>query len=259
MDNLIFSILIEPKEWKNSKKRQYFKNKDILRKSKEAYAKHVNADFLLFEEDWQFEVFKNQYGKYNLSKHELINHYKVYLLNSNSDFYKNVLYLDFDVVWANLEMNIFNEFDLDNKFLVSKTTREDVGWLNIGKKETAYKILNKKVLDKWWFNTGVMGASRKVMNQLNYFHYFDTVVEKLDDLYNNKGWPNIGYSNEIFFSYINEFVDVDWENINYDSYWHRVTNGIPKHDKKCVFLHLRAAKDFKYLNETFISNRIKHN
>jgi hypothetical protein len=253
MDNLIFSILIKPSDHISNKKQKYFNREKDLTNIKRDYAEYCGADYTVFGDDDMYKSFcrdlKAKYKTTKFTDRELINFYKFKLLDVNSGMYDNVLYLDFDVILGDIKSNVFTQFNMQDDFVVCRMKADNrLGWWDKGKTETGYKILDKSYKDHWHFNTGIMGASKRVMTQLDFFSYLPSGLEKLDVLY-EKGWPNLGYDNELMMSYVAEQTDVNWCHLDYDGQWHRVPNDDLKHDRYSIFLHLRATKDFYLIDE----------
>jgi hypothetical protein len=71
-----------------------------LKYSKEKYAKDIGADFLMFEYDEQYKTFEKNFKKDfpEFTGYEVINFYKIHLLDELSKKYDEILYLDFDAV-----------------------------------------------------------------------------------------------------------------------------------------------------------------
>ena len=116
MKNIIFSIFINLED--NSgvhvyKANQLKKYQNLLIKVKQNYANSIGAEFKLFKNDNDWSVFKQKYKDY---EYDVVNLYKIYLLEQLSNDYDNVLYMDLDVI-PNTNENFFTTFNL-NKICV---------------------------------------------------------------------------------------------------------------------------------------------
>ena len=100
MKTIIYSIYIENNEPNLSEKHQFTKKQlekhwQKLIDVKKEYAKHCNADFRIYGNDWGWQAFKKKFNGYEF---DVINLYKIHLWEELGKTYDNVLYLDFDVV-----------------------------------------------------------------------------------------------------------------------------------------------------------------
>ena len=118
MKNIIYSIYIENTDPNLDEKHQFTKTQlekhwQKLMDVKKEYAKHCNADFRIYGNDWGWQAFKKKFSGYEF---DVINLYKIHLWEELGKTYDNVLYLDFDVV-PNTTENFFETFDM-NKICV---------------------------------------------------------------------------------------------------------------------------------------------
>ena len=110
MKNIIFSIFIDLENNNGVhvyKANQLKDNLKLLVKLKEQYANHIGAEFKLFTNDNNWKIFKEKYKDY---EYDVVNLYKIYLLEKLSNDYDNVLYLDLDVV-PNTNECFFTKFN----------------------------------------------------------------------------------------------------------------------------------------------------
>jgi len=238
-ENLDFPSKFQDDDVSKSKQTQLRleKYKEKLQENKIQYAKSINADYLLFERDDQYESFKERFP--DLSEYDVINLYKIYLLDELTKKYDSVLYLDYDVVILK-NIDFFDYVPVQNAI---GCFYDDVGTYEIKKDNINYfRRYNRDFRSphsKYWnthallsedgidpenmvFNTGIVGASRKMMDKLDYFSDIDEVIAKMKELkefsiYPPKIQAAFGYDNETIFSYkvkknkvpIHQF-DADW-------------------------------------------------
>jgi lipopolysaccharide biosynthesis glycosyltransferase len=213
------------------------KYKDKLQENKVQYAKAINANYILFERDNQYESFKERFS--DLSEYDVINLYKIYLLDELTKKYDSVLYLDYDVVILK-NIDFFDYVPVQNAIGCYYSTAEDhkIPKNNINyfkgyrwdfrsphsKYWNAHALLSEENIDpeNVVFNTGIIGASRKMMERLDYFSDIEEVISRMKELKEDSIYPPkvqavFGYDNETIFSYkvkknkvpIHQF-DNDW-------------------------------------------------
>jgi hypothetical protein len=195
--------------------------KDDLCKNKQEYAKANGADFILFERDEKYETFLKRFP--DLSEYDVVNLYKIYLLDELTKQYDYVLYLDYDVVAVN-NIDFFEHVLVENAIGCYYSTPES---LDIPKdKNNYFKNYSKDFRSphsKYWnahallseedldpqnvvFNTGIIGASKKMMDKLDYFSDIDKTIQTMKALKESSMYPEkvqaaFGYDNETIFSY----------------------------------------------------------
>ena len=113
MKNIIYSIYIENEELNLSEKHLYTKiqlkkHYDKLIEVKQNYANICNAKFIVYGNDTYYQKFRK---KYEGLEFDVINLYKIHMLERLSNEYNNVLYLDLDVI-PNTSENFFEMFDM---------------------------------------------------------------------------------------------------------------------------------------------------
>jgi lipopolysaccharide biosynthesis glycosyltransferase len=213
------------------------KYRDKLQSNKEQYAQTIGAEYILFERDDKYENFKNRF--LDLSEYDIINLYKIYLLDELTKIYDSVLYLDYDVVILK-NIDFFDYVPIQNAIGCYYSTAEDhkIPKDNIhyfkgyrwdfrsphSKYWNAHALLSEEDIDpeNVVFNTGIIGASRRMMEKLDYFSDIDEIIERMKELkefsiYPPKVQAAFGYDNETIFSYkvkknkvpIHQF-DNDW-------------------------------------------------
>ena len=213
------------------------KYKDRLLNTKIEYAAAINAEFILFERDETYEKFLKRFP--DLSEYDVVNLYKIYLLDELTKEYDQVLYLDYDVVCLK-HIDFFDYVPVDSAIgcYYAEASAYEIPKNNThyfkgyrwdfrsphSKYWNAHALLSEEDIDpeNVIFNTGIIGASRKMMDQLDYFSDIDEVIEKMKELkefsmYPTKVQDAFGYDNETIFAYkvkknnvpIHQF-DKDW-------------------------------------------------
>ena len=184
------------------------------------YAKAVNAEYFLYGEDEQYEEFKKRFPL--LSEYNVVNLYKIWILDQLTQKYDFVLYVDFDCVFID-NINIFDTVPCNYAFVCKYDRPEWIGISNTLKYFDAYAKDFRNPQAKYWnahalltdeeydgsnlvFNTGVMVASRYSMEKLDYFSDIDEVLEKMTELKEESMYPaqirsSFGYDNETIMSY----------------------------------------------------------
>jgi hypothetical protein len=195
--------------------------KDDLYKNKQQYAKSIDAEFILFKRDEKYETFLKRFP--DLSEYDVVNLYKIYLLDELTKQYDYVLYLDYDVVAVD-NIDFFEHVPVENAIGCYYSTPES---LDIPKEKSyyfknyikdfrsphskywnAHALLSEEDLDpeNVVFNTGIIGASRKIMDKLDYFSDIDKTIQTMKHLKESSMYPEkvqaaFGYDNETIFSY----------------------------------------------------------
>jgi hypothetical protein len=195
--------------------------KDKLIDNHSSYAKSVSADYKLFTRDNQYEEFFNRYP--DLSEYDVINLYKIYLLDVLSQQYDLVLYVDLDVYFTN-SVDAFSWLPAESMLCCNISSGIEAG---VNLKNPAYLETYDKDFrnpqSKYWnahallveedldgdndvFNTGIVMASRKVMEKLDYFTGMEKTISKMKELKEFSMYPQkiqqaFGYDNETIMSY----------------------------------------------------------
>ena len=238
-------------------KERLAKYKDQLDKNHRDYAEACGAEYLHFERDEQYEEFYKQYP--NLSEYDVINLYKVWLLDKLTKDYDLVLYVDYDVYFVE-KNDIFNYLpgeyamccDISNA-LESNVDPQRPGYFehyNVDFRNPQSKYWNAHALlqeedldgDNNVFNTGIMMASKNVMDKLDYFGDIQEVLETMKDLKEDSMYPpkisaQFGYDNETIMAYKVIVNDVPVSDL--DEAWHY------KHDFNKIDSYTEGTKDYK--------------
>ena len=195
--------------------------KDKLDKNHRDYADLCGAEFIQFGRDEQYETFAARFPQ--LTEYNIINLYKVWLLDKLTHDYDLVLYIDYDVYFAD-KFDAFNYLRAEQGFCCDVNTAYEAG-VNIrdplyfknynkdfrnpqAKYWNAHALLAEEDLDgdNWVFNTGIMMSSRKIMEQLDYFGGIDELLDLMDEvkefsMYTEEIRRSFGHDNETIMSY----------------------------------------------------------
>lgn len=265
MKRIIYSLYIDipsfeldnfDKKNTNQRNTNLFKlNYNKLKSCQEKYAKSIGVDYKLFEADSEYLKFKIQFNtKYPfITSYNIVNFYKLKLLYDLCKNYDEILYLDFDVVPLTND-NFFKKWNLkkgitvyDNSSLVKTISAVSETSQTIRSPTSKFYNTQAMLLEKELnpqnkvINTGIIGATKEHITQLEYFDNFDNDIKTMTKLKSNYDvFPKkivdfFGYDNETLFSVkLNENkVPVQW----LDNEWHYFfdTQGfIPKNIK---FVH----------------------
>ena len=238
MKKVIFSIYVDIPEDKldnpgwfkedgtqiNTDKSKEVKDKlrqfaDQLDSNKKHYAQSIGADYILYQDDDRYtdfcEMFRTKYPQ--ISEYDIINFYKHWMMKELAKDYDQVCYMDFDVI-CNTSEDIFEVHDR-NKFACAESNDQAAHGKTFIHN---YRHCIRNPATKYWnthamlseeghepntdvFNTGIMIASKHVLEQLGYFDNFVEVLELMTFLKND---PDTMYPKNIqrVFNYDNETV-----------------------------------------------------
>ena len=237
-----------------------FKNHyDRLIETKIAYAEYCQADFVMFEYDDQYKTFEQNFLKDFpvFTGYEIINFYKIHLLYELSKKYDEILYLDFDVIPLTHE-SFFNAWDLSNGICVYSNNDHVIKNVRVNNsiRSPSAKYFNCQAMliesgvspRNDVINTGIIGARKEDIQQLDFFGKFKDTIDMMTELRNDTSglYPQniidmFRYDNETIFSFKREVnkVPIQW----LDDKWHYFLDKqgfIPK-DTKIVHA---ISKDF---------------
>ena len=249
LSKVIYSLYIDIQKpvshFKNQKK--FNDNLEWLISKQKEYAKLCNADYIHFTYDHNFIEYSKQFGP-EISEYNIINFYKMHLLYQLK--YDEILYLDLDVIPVT-QLNFFEEWDLSKGIAVMSEewrlrdyhrTRHNVR-SPLAKYWNAYGLLG---YSKEVFNTGILGANKDSLEELDYFKDFNVTIEKMKELINDDFWPEdirnlFGYDNETVFAYrIKKYQQL------FGTGWHHFMDKWSFIPKETKFVHC-ISKDFKYV------------
>lgn len=220
---------------------------------KQLYAKNINADFILFENDDIYNEFRKKFP--SLSEFDVVNLYKIYCLDQLTKQYDLVCYLDFDVFCRRKRVDIFEnvpcEYAVCCEFVLkgdrSLPYEENFDHFKVdfrspqAKYWNAHALLSNEDVDSnpAVFNTGIIAASNYVMEKLDYFGDIQLVIEKMkqlkedeDSMYPEKVRKSFGFDNESIFAYkvkknkmlTYNLVDPEWHSKHLLTYFEAYDN-----------------------------------
>jgi len=260
MSRIIYSFYVDIQNAVShfENKNKFNKNYNWLLDRHKQYANHCGVEYKHFGYDDNYIEFSKQFGP-EISEYNIINFYKMHLLYQLD--YDEILYLDMDVIPVT-KLNFFEEWDLSKGIAIMS---ED--WNSRWKDKDRERHSVRSPLDKSWnaramlgrrtetFNTGIIGASREGLKELDYFGDFNDTLELMTDLINDDFWPDdirnlFGYDNETVFAYkvktYQQLLDTGWH------YFMDKWSYIPNNTK---FIHC-INKDFNFVRGWCEKNNI---
>ena len=229
----------------NAFKKHYTK----LVESKRKYANDIGATFMMFGYDLRYQSFEQKLLKVcpDLTGYEVVNFYKIHLLEELSKDYDEILYLDFDAVPLTNE-SFFDRWDLSKGICVynnnAQIVKDKEVKHSIRSPSAKYFNCQAMLIDKGLgakndvINTGIIGACRDDILKLDFFGKFKDTIDLMTKLRSDTSlYPQniidmFRYDNETIFSYKREInkVNIQW----LDNEWHYfldTQNFIPKETK----------------------------
>ena len=247
------------------------KYKDRLYENHSKYSESIGAKYLHFTRDKQYEEFFNRFP--DLSEYDVTNLYKIYLLDKLTKEYDLVLYVDLDVYFVD-NIDVFNYMKGEACLACNANTAEESG-VQINNKYY-FEDYNKDFRNpqaKYWnahallqeedfdgdnlvFNTGIMMASRKVMEHLDYFGDIEEVIETMKELKEFSMYPeniqkSFGYDNETIMAY--KVVKNNVPTFRLSELWHF------KHDSASLNSYDNNHTDFTVAKNALENNIRSHN
>lgn len=221
-------------------KKKLHKYKNRLIEAQKTYAKSINAEYLVYEEDSSYTDFKNTLCKYpQISEYDCINFYKHYIMRNLADKYDFVGYFDLDIIPNTLD-SVFSIPELCNSIAIPSSNKEaqwgktvEARYYNTCIRNPATKYWNTHAMlseigldpERSVFNTGMMVSSSQLIKRLDYFSDFADTISLMDTVKNDKNsmYPfNIhrvfGYDNETVFSYLVALREIPIFDLDY--FWH---------------------------------------
>ena len=210
---------------------------------KELYAKEIGVPFKLFEYDSDFIIYKEKLQtEYPfLTTYNIVNFYKIHLLYELSTEYDEILYLDFDVVPMKTD-NFFDNWNLSKGIAIQYNTHKVIPMSEVTERSQTIRSPTSKyynaqamLIDRGLnpkhhvVNTGIIGASKKYLQQLKYFNNFSADLAEMSkltkghDMFPKKITDFFGWDNETLFAVklMENNVDVQW----LDNKWHYFFSG----------------------------------
>jgi len=252
----VWSNLTEEHTSVNDYKKQAWKTyKDKLIKLQKEYAFRCGADY---------EIFTSPIADYTN-----VQFYKIFKFEELTNSYDEVVYFDLDVVPIT-KQNIFESFDLNkisiysyiidmeymgsvnHKKYLMKCTRENlpIDPMNRYSKMAAKKamlLLHNLNGNDEICNTGVFGGNKKAAATLDFSGNMKMMEKTLTEAKNDTLYPDV-YSqawkknNEIYFSFLLEKFNIDFNNIGIQ--WNYILDGVVlKYTPGAHLIH-QVNKDF---------------
>jgi len=283
-NSVVFSLYIDiPKEKldaqpphfgetedKNLKaKREFAKHAEWLIQTQKNYAKSIGADYYIFTYDDEYVEYAKSLPAV-ITEYNVVNFYKIKKLYDLSETYDNILYLDLDAIPIT-KQNFFDRWKgLTIKSGVAESQRE------IGIGEQALKRLSRHVQKhsnrsptaKYWnaqsmlvnkgisaknvevFNTGIIGANKKSLEELDYFGSFEKDLEYMTwcknepDIYPPFIQELFGWDNETLWAYKMISNNVEYNKLSPS--WHHFMDKYSYIPKGTKIVHC-IKKDFDFV------------
>ena len=255
-------------------KLEFIKYYDELVECKKRYSNDLGVEFRMFEYDDEFKQYKqwwnNNYPQ--ITEYNIVNFYKIYLLDKLANEYDEILYLDFDVVPVK-NTNFFKAYDLsygiaiqnnnnyakrDSSLLWDKTPESIRS--PTAKYWNCFALLQNNGLDPIndVFNTGIVGASSKHIKQMSYFSNIDSIITQMDELVNDELYPDdmrkmFGWDNETIWSFLVKKKNIPIQWLSKD--WHVFYDKFRYVPRDSILLHVinkQFDKVFEYYEENYI-------
>lgn len=204
-------------------KDQLSKYKNALIDNHKEQANAINATYIHYSRDEQYEEFYKRFP--DLSEYDVINLYKIWLLDKLTKEYDGVLYVDLDCYFTKIGISIFDYVPWEVAFCCNYQTVHDLVINRTSNYFESYQYDFRSPHAKYWnthallaeeeiedkcdiYNTGVMVASREVMNKLDYFSDIDKILSTMKELkedeysmYPPQIRKSFGYDNETITAY----------------------------------------------------------
>ena len=235
-------------------KNAFTEHYDKLVTCKEWYAREIGVPFKLFEYDTDFILYKDKLQRDYpyLTTYNVVNFYKIHLLYKLAQEYDEVLYLDFDVVPMTND-NFFKVWDLSKGIAIKDNNSQIIMMDDVTNRSQTIRSPTAKyyngqalLIDSGYnpkhkvVNTGIIGASKKHLDQLAYFDNFSDDLKRMSDvkeyhdMYPEKIRQFFGWDNETLWGVkqVENNVPVQW----LDDKWHyhfHIQGFIPKEVVMC--------------------------
>ena len=250
-------------------KNKFTEHYDKLIDCKKCYSDNIGAEFFLNQYDKNFIDYVSYFKKHFpfITMYNIVNFYKLELMNYYLHNYDEVLYLDFDVVPVTKE-NFFDVWDLSKGIAIAnnndkiRQTHIPLDRIKGTIRSPSAKYFNAMaMLEEDGYgpqcdvvNTGIIGSNKQHWKQLDYWtnliqlfdlmHYLRSDEYKKESMYPQNIIDTFGYDNETIFSYKlkEKNVPVQWLNGPWH-YFYDAELHIPK-DTKIVHA---INKEFEYV------------
>ena len=235
-------------------KNAFRENYQKLISCKEWYAREIGVPFKLFEYDTDFMLYKDKLQKDYpyLTTYNVVNFYKIHLLYKLAQEYDEILYLDFDVV-PMINENFFEKWDLSKGIAIKDNNSQIIMMDDVTNRSQTIRSPTAKYYNGQALlvdsghnpkhkvvNTGIIGASKKHLDQLAYFDNFAADLKRMSDvreyhdMYPEKIRNFFGGDNETLWGVkqVENNVPVQWLN-NEWHYHFNTQNFIPSEVVMC--------------------------
>ena len=215
-------------------------NYNRLKEAHQKYAKNIGVDYKLFEYDENYEKYYNFFriNYPEINEYSIVNFYKIHILNELAKEYDEILFLDFDVIPLTNE-SFFDKWDLSKGICVYNNNTHvnarniPLHKLNHTDRSPTAKYYNAQAMliatghspECDVINTGIIGAKKEHIEQLNYFDNFKDTLDLMTRLRQEDDGmylPNIrnmfAYDNETVFSYKLKSTNTPYQWL--DKQWH---------------------------------------
>ena len=242
---------------------------------KQKYANDIGVEFQMFEYDDYFKSYKQWWNDNYpfITEYNIVNFYKIQIMNMLCEQYDEVLYLDFDVVPMTKD-NFFEEHDLSQGIAIkdnNNLARKEIKQLHKGRviesvRSPTAKYWNCLAMlesngydtDNDVFNTGIVGVSSAHMKQMGYFKKINELITMMDELKSDEMYPEhiremFGYDNETIWSYLIKTKELPVQWLHWQ--WHLFYDRYKVVPKRSKFVHV-INKKFKEVFDYYETNHI---
>lgn len=295
MKRVVFSLYIDiPKEdldWQpphhghttpktEHTKTEFQKNWKWLTERQKNYCETIDVEYKLFEYDEKYMSYRDWFlAEYpQITHYNIVNFYKIHLMYELAKDYDEILYLDLDVVPLTTD-NFFEAFDLQKEVAIMEGLAPSQSpfpknVIDLYKQCSKHSPSIRSPCAKYWnaiamdglmdfesetnlvFNTGIVGISKKHLEQLDYFGDFHEILKLMDDIKEDDFWPKpirdiFGWDNETIWTYKNKLNDVPWTLLG--GQWHHFMDKDDFIPKDAKFAHV-ITKHFDFVKEWIKEN-----
>ena len=248
-------------------KTQFKEYSGWLQECQKKYANSCGADYTLFGYDDAYIRYKEEFNKLypQIVSYNIVNFYKITKLIELCEIYDEVLYLDFDVVPIS-DLNFFEHHDFNAGIHIMNGTAESqekarvLNTVAYSNRSPAAKYCNARAMcmfddlpgDHDVFNTGIVGANKHYMDQLDYYGNFKQTLELMTEVKEDTGVfpPQIqemfGYDNETIWAYKTIKNKVPF--LKLDPKWHHFMDKWNYIPKETNLVHM-VNKNFGFIKE----------
>lgn len=277
MRRVIYSFYIDLEESQlvshYESKKLFQDNYDWLLTKQQQYAKTIGVDYIHYTVDQSYKQYSEWFETHypDISHYNIVNFYKIHLMYQLAKQYDEVLYLDMDVVPVT-QINFFDHWKLSEGIAI-KTGSDSPG--DNPRYTFKYKHHVRSPIAKYWnskcllsdngysidpevFNTGIVGANSKMLEQLGYFSEFEDMLDMMQELPNDDFYPErirnlFGYDNETLWAYKTYVNEVPFQQLDND--WHYFMYRWSYVPPSAKFVHC-VSKNFKYVRDWCEKNNL---